>query len=40
MKELFGKYIRDKRLLLQKEDRKFSLRQIAGILIFDLFFND
>ena len=30
MKELFGKYIREKRLLLQKEDRKFSLRQLAG----------
>ena len=30
MKELFGKYIRDKRLSLQKEDKKFSLRQVAG----------
>ena len=30
MKELFGKYIREKRLSLQKEDRKFSLRQVAG----------
>lgn len=30
MKQLFGKYIREKRLLLQKEDKKFSLRQVAG----------
>jgi len=29
MNEIFGQYIRDKRLLLQKEDRKFSLRQVA-----------
>ncbi len=30
MKELFGKYIREKRLLLlQKKDKKFSLRQVA-----------
>ena len=30
MKELFGNYIREKRLSLQKEDKKFSLRQVAG----------
>ena len=29
MNEIFGQYIREKRLLLQKEDRKFSLRQVA-----------
>lgn len=29
MNKIFGQYIRDKRLLLQKEDRTFSLRQVA-----------
>jgi transcriptional regulator with XRE-family HTH domain len=29
MNEIFGQYIRDRRMLLQKEDRKFSLRQVA-----------
>ena len=29
MNEIFGQYIREKRTLLQKEDRKFSLRQVA-----------
>ena len=30
MNEIFGQYIREKRLLLQKEDRAFSLRQVAS----------
>lgn len=29
MNAIFGQYIREKRTLLQKEDRKFSLRQVA-----------
>lgn len=29
MNKIFGQYIRDKRTLLQKEDRQFSLRQVA-----------
>ena len=29
MNEISGQYIREKRTLLQKEDRKFSLRQVA-----------
>jgi len=29
MNEIFGQFIRDKRMLLLKEDRKFSLRQVA-----------
>jgi len=29
MNEIFGQYVRERRTLLQKEDRKFSLRQVA-----------
>ncbi len=30
MNELFGQFIREKRLALQKENKKFSLRQVAS----------
>ena len=30
MNDIFGQYIRDRRLRLQKEDRKYSLRQVAA----------
>jgi len=29
MNEIFGEYIRKKRMLLQKEDKKYTLRQVA-----------
>lgn len=29
MNKIFGQYIREKRTVLQKEDKKFSLRQVA-----------